>query len=117
MIYQVTNGKKCGTAYVTGSVADLQAIAAVLEGECEVFSLSNSGGTEKKGIVLNPLGFVVGKKTITNSYLSTPVLLAHIKPAKTFSDVVTAVKGLWDADFISGQKSTYCNGFRATSKG
>jgi len=117
MIYQMTNGQRCNVAYVTGSTADLQAIAAVLEGESEVFSLTNSGGIEKKGIVLNPLGFVVGKKTITHSYLSVPVALAHIKPAKTFSDVVLAVKGVWDADFISGQKSTYCNGFRATSKG
>lgn len=117
MIYQVTNGQRCNVAYVTGSTADLQAIAAVLEGEVEVFSLANSGGTEKKGIVLNPLGFSVGKKTITNSYLSVPVALAHVKPSKTFADVSEAVKGVWDADFTSGQKSTYCNGFRATSKG
>lgn len=117
MLYQVTNGKRCNTAYVSGTQADLAKIAAVLEGEVEIFTLESSGGTEKKGIVLNPIGFSVGKKTITNSYLSVAVNLAHLKPTKTFADIVTSVKGVWDADFISGQKSTYCNGFRATSKG
>ena len=38
MLYQVTNGKRCNTAYVSGSQADLEKIAAVLEGEVEIFT-------------------------------------------------------------------------------
>lgn len=117
MLYQVTNGQRCNVALVSGSQGDLETLAAVLEGEVEVFTLESSGGNEAKGLVLNPIGFSVGKKTITNSYLTSSIVLAHIKPTKTFKDVVAAVKGVWDADFISGQLSTYCNGFRATSKG
>lgn len=117
MIYQVTNGKRCNVARISGSVADLTAVSAVLEGECEIFSLVVEGGQELKGIELNPIGFSVGKKYLSGAYRSAPVTLAHIKPTKTFSDVALEVKGKWDADFTTTEKSTYCNGFRATSKG
>jgi hypothetical protein len=117
MIYQVTNGKRCNVAQISGTTADLQAISAVLEGECEIFSLVAEGGTEKKGIELNPIGFSVGKKYLSGIYRSAPVVLAHMKPTKHFADVVLAVKGVWDADFSVTEKSTYVNGFRATSKG
>lgn len=118
MIYQITNGIRCNVCDINASVSDMEAIAAVLEGKCELYKLEGDAfGSEVKGIELNPIGFSVSKKAITGSYKSTAVTLQHIKPTKTFSDIQTAVKGVWDADFTSGIKCDKVNGFRATSKG
>ena len=117
MIRQVTNGMTCNVAGVDGSLGDLQAIAAVLEGEVEIFIAGTPAGTEKKGIELNPFSFSLGKKYLGGKRRSTSVQLKHMKPTKTFSDVVTHIKGVWDADLSTEDKCGYVNGLRATSKG
>lgn len=117
MLRQTINNKLLNTAKITGSDADLQALAAVLEGEVEIFSVKAEGGAEANAVSLNPIGFSVGKKKLTGSYLTTSVFLPHMKATKSFSDISSAVKGVWDADFISGIKSSYCNGFKASSRG
>lgn len=118
MLIQTTNGMRCNTARITGSASDLQEIAEVLEGKVEIYTLvGDIAGTEKKGIELNPIGFSAGKKLITGGYSTCGIVLKHINPAKTFKDIVSHVKGVWDAGYVSGQKCTYVNGFKATSKG
>lgn len=117
MLRQTINGQLLNTAKITGSDADLQTLATVLEGEVEIFSVKAEGGAEANGVVLNPIGFSVGKKKLTGSYLTTSIYLKHMKPTKSFSDISSAVKGVWDADFTSGIKSSYCNGYKATSQG
>lgn len=117
MIRQKSNGRSLNTAMVSGTQADLEVLAAVLEGEVEIFTLESEGGVEANGVTLNPIGFSVGKKKLSGSYLSVGISLQHLKSTKTFKDISAHVKGVWDADFTSGQLSTYCNGFNATSKG
>jgi hypothetical protein len=118
MLIQTTNGIRCNVARVTGSSSDLAAIAAVLEGRVEIYTLvGEPAGTEKKGIVLNPIGFSAGKKTITNSYMTCGIVLKHMNPAKTFKDIVAHVKGVWNAGYTSESVCTYVNGFKATSRG
>lgn len=118
MLIQTTNGIRCNVSRITGSASDLQAIAEVLEGKVEIYTLvGEPAGTEKKGVELNPIGFSAGKKLITGAYSTCGIVLKHIKPTKTFKDIVAHVKGAWDAGYTSGQKCTYVNGFKATSKG
>lgn len=117
MIYQYTNGVKRNSVRVSGSAADMAILAGVLEGKCEIFDLKAEGGVVATVAELNPLGFSVGKKYISGAYKSCAVMLAHIKPTKTFTDVRSAIKGIWNADFMSAEKCQYVNGLRATSKG
>ena len=58
----------------------------------------------------------VGKKGLT-SRRSAGVLLPHIKPTKTLSDIQLAVVANWDEDFESSVKCEYCTSFGASSKG
>jgi|GEM_PF-1583338 len=117
MIRQYSNGRTLNTVSVSGSQVDLETLASVLEGQCEVYISVAIGGEVVNGVTLNPISFSVGKKLLGGSYLAVSGSLKHLRPTKTFKDISAAVKGVWDADYTSGQKSTYCNGYRATSQG
>lgn len=110
MLRQITNGKTSNTVMVNGSVADLTALAGILVGKVEVYSMVGSGGTAANGVELNPYTFSVGKRNIDGSYESASVRIPHMKPTKSINDIRSAVVGVFDASLTTATKCEYANG-------
>lgn len=117
MIKQIMNGRSINVVMVTGSTADLGALALLLEGQSEVYKTGASGGTPSAITNLNSYKFSVGKIGSMGARKSAPVNLPHMKKTKDFSDVKAFCIGAFDADLITTEKATYCNGIGSSYKG
>jgi len=116
MIKQIINGSARRTINADMSNADFTVLAGVLAGKAEEWTKHSEGGTSANGKIINSIKFAVGKKGLS-SRKSVGVMIPHLKNTKTFSDIQTAVVGVWDEDFSSSTACEYCSAFGASSKG
>lgn len=118
MIRQYTNGRFTGTTMISGSQADLEAVAALCVGKVYIYDKKSEGGnTTPVSLPLNSFGFAVGKTYIDGTRDSSSVRLSHMKRTKDIGDVRAAVIGKWDASIQSGVKCEYANEFGNSSRG
>lgn len=116
MIRQKVNGKTVKTVNVTASDADMTTLKGLMAGELETWDLKSSGGTTANPAVLNHIGFAVGKKGIGGTRHSQSVFIPHVKPTKHFSDIRTAVVGVWSQDFATDVVCEYANPYNMKSE-
>ena len=116
MIRQIVNGKSVKTVTVSGSADDMTTLKGLMAGELETWDLKSSGGSSANPAVLNHIGFAVGKKGIGGTRHSQSVFVPHIKPTKHFSDIRTAVVGVWTQDFASSTACEYANPYNMKSE-
>jgi len=110
MIRQTIGGKAVNTVNVTGTEADILALAGLLEGELTTYDLKFEGGTASAmPSLMNGKKFSVGKKYLSGQTRSASVYVPHIKTAKSFSDISIAVIGAFDEDFEGSAKCEYSN--------
>jgi len=116
MIKQIINGQTRNIVSVKASTADMATLSAILAGKLETWDVVSEGGTTANPAQLNFVRFAVGKKGI-NSRNSASVTIPHIKFTKTYSDISSAVIGVWDQDYLSAIKCEYCTLVGASSLG
>lgn len=85
--------------------SDEDALIAIMGGKVEKYELKSTGGSElnQTPAVLNRKSFIVSKETSTGR-LSAMVRIPHVKETFYFNELVTAVKGNFDASFESDVK-------------
>lgn len=115
MLKQISKGVNLQTVSVSGSTADMATLAGILHGKVQVFKSVGTGGTDTPIPVKNYIGMSYGHKGIGNRK-SCSVFFPHIKPSKTALDLSNATKGVFNADFINTQKSTYANAYALKSE-
>lgn len=111
MIKQRIGGRNVNTVSASGSVADMTALGAILEGELTFYELKFEGGTSANPAVLNAKKFSVGKKYLSGQRKSASVSIPHVKATTSFSEIQTAVIGQFDESFDSSTKCDYSNLF------
>ena len=117
MIKQIMNGRSINVAMVTGSTADLDALAILLDGQSEIYKTGATGGVASAITNLNAYKFSVGKIGLMGARKSAPVNLPHMKKTKKFADIKAFCIGAFDADLVTTEKATYCNGIGSSYKG
>ncbi|MDT8338743.1 MAG: hypothetical protein RQ763_06065 [Sulfurimonas sp.] len=116
MIRQIVNGKTVKTVNVSASIADLATLKTLMAGELETWETKGSGGTPSNPLILNHVGFAVGKKLLGGAVHSQSVFIPHLKATKHFHEVRTAVVGVWDMDFNSATACEYANPYNMKSE-
>lgn len=112
MIKQKIGGRNVNTVSASGSVADMTALGAILEGELTFYELKGEGGTTASAPAsMNAKKFSVGKKYLSGQRKSASVSIPHVKLTKSFSHIQTAVVGQFDESYESSAKCDYSNLF------
>lgn len=113
MFLVTIGGQSAGVVNVQAGEDDLAVLQSLIEGKIEVYDSKGQGGTALASAPkeLNTFRFSVGKKDATNSNVADrcSVKIPHVKLAKSFQDIETAVIGQFDASFEVDFKCEYAN--------
>ena len=111
MIRQIINGKAVRTVSVILSEADATTLKGLMVGELQTWDSKATGGSSSNPAVLNYIGLSVGKTSLNGTRKSASVFIPHVKATKHFSDLSTAVVGVWDEDFNSSSACEYARAY------
>ena len=109
MLKQTIKGLRPLTVSAIGATdGDTTALISLMAGKVENFKNVGEGGAAVVAIPspLNKKSIVVGKKDATGR-LSTMFSVPHVKPSKTFKDLLADITGKFDCDYVLTTKCEY----------